>query len=260
MLNVSRGLFFVLFVCFLPGSCNNNAGKKQLPAVKKDTAEKVHASVKPLDTGFGYFLGLFRKVELPYEFDDDSIQADQWHYTDSGSRYSGGLTLDEKIIPRPLFQKWVLDSRDTLANHGLRWFLRDIDVFYNHDEWYTIMPFIRIYSGNRHGLVLKIYIQISATNGGFTDIWSLCYNDSGTLVTTKKLGVLGCESHKTWDGDPGVFRQETVDCKHLKVKMKTLSDVKVTQKDTRDIETYNGKKSSFSRRTTKLASRKISLD
>ncbi len=234
-----NSLFISILLMF--SACSNHA--KKIEPVDKDSVKHNKTIVSPaaqLDTSFSYFLNLFRPVSLPFHFDDDSILGDKMDWVNDVLVDSLGQTISQKIIPKSLVKKWLLSNVDSTQH----WFLfdallqhsdsPDLDQFYFGAD-YTIQPFVRITDGNRHILLLKVYKSTDYIAGGYTTIFALRYSATGQLEKSWELGRCGDESWQ--EREEGTQLYAITVFSHIKVKMASLSKVRVTISDVHQVET-----------------------
>lgn len=233
------------------------------PRATKTASPKVTAP----DTSFNAYLAQFQLQHFPYTFDTDSSVTLGNYYFGTGSDLtdSNGRSLSELLLPRYLAEKWLSDTISVQPyNDLIAGFVSNPGIYYDSSYWYMLLPHIRFELPDAHLLLLHIYHQTSATNGGYTDIVVLQYSLDGKLKAIRLLGQYGyyrrVDNEERKDGS--LYWQCAITYTHLHISFISPSNVNILQRKIRETEIQPGYKDTIYTTIRHLGTRRssISLD
>lgn len=254
-----KTIFHLIFLVLLV-SCRQVP--YQPPAVK--TADK--GIIAP-DTSFNAYLAHFKLQHFPYTFDTDSSLTLGNYYFGTGNDLtdSNGHSLTELLLPRYLAEKWLSDTTSVRSHDGLiAGFVSNPGIYYDSSYWYMLLPHIRFALPDAHLLLLHIYNQTSATNGGYTNIVALKYNLDGILKDIHLLGTYGyyrrVDNEERKDGS--LYWQCAITYTNLHITLNNPSAVDIVQRKIKETEIQPGHKDTTYTTVRHLGTRRsrISLD
>lgn len=171
------------------------------------------------ESGFKSFLSLFKKVELPYELKYGNFS--DFNQADPGIdsfvfKVSREDNLPFETIDPNNIKLWILGNGNH-SNELDKWLEEHLDDPDNY--WHSITS--GVYYENRsldkYYVLINIYDQTSASNGGCYTEWLLEYDGEGIMNSCHKLGQEGYYSsrHIDFESGDGKFY---LSCESLNIK------------------------------------------
>lgn len=215
--------------------CSPNNSKENSAVEIACNEEKVVSDEEKYS--YDNFKKIFSKVELPYTIYTDSLE-DNYIYWHDGDVYDSlGCCKKESLIPKEMARRWIIQYLDTSSTIDI--FMRinsgNIDRFYDDPEyWFTLEPLIKLELPTFDILFVLHYHQISAVNGGYTNLIALRYTKDGYLLRAQKIGQYG--GHTSVDTDTESYWARITDITSMVVILKSLDHISITTNEIREHE------------------------